>query len=439
MKRLITITTICIMALIPVTIQAQGTGTTALDFLNIGVSAKSSAMGGAFSAIADGPVSSYYNPAGLSAIENYQIAGMHTEWYQDLRYEYLGWGMPVGRNGGLGFSFSYLSYGTIQGYSETGASLGKLEAYDMAFDLSYGHRIYRNLSMGLGIKGVTEKLADISAKGIAGDFGLQLRDDRYLAGISIMNFGPSLKYENSSSPLPTAVNAGVMYKPFGSSVSLMTGASIPFKGEFSFKAGLEYSYNDIFMVRSGYDTHQNYDGKGGISFGAGVNISNHNLDYAYNINDIMGGTHQISFIFKFGKTRDVSQPLQPVQKAEVYKIEPQPPTVYTVPYVESPDGEKLADTDNEKPVEESYTRTREKEKGKNKTVFQVCAARYHDKQSAEKHVETLKKFGINSALFYDEVDKEYRVVVDQTNKKSKALKIKADFDQKGVFCFIEEL
>ena len=114
---------------------AQGSGTSAADFLNIGVSAKSSATGGAFSAIADGPMSSFYNPAGLSSIGNYQIAGMHTEWFQDLRYEYLGCGLPLSTWGGLGLSFSYLSYGTISGYSETGTSTGSIAAHDMALKI----------------------------------------------------------------------------------------------------------------------------------------------------------------------------------------------------------------------------------------------------------------------------------------------------------------
>jgi hypothetical protein len=433
MKNTVTIFGICALLVIPVEIQAQGSGTTVMDFLNIGVSAKSSATGGALSAICDGPVSSYYNPAGLSVIDNYQVAGMHTEWYQDLRYEYLGWGMPVGGSGGFGLSFSYLTYGSIEAYSETGVSLGKVNAYDMALNLSYGHRIYKNLSLGLGIKGVTEKLDDVSAKGIAGDFGLQYRQYRFAAGLSVMNFGPHLKYGDISYPLPTTINAGVSYKPFGPSLSVILGGRLPTRGDFSFRTGLEYSYDNVFMLRGGYDTEQNFDGKGGLSFGAGINVYNHNLDYAYNMNDIMGGTHQISFVFKFGKTRSGNKTSEPAYSRidnntvqETYTEE----NDITTPVKEE-----------DVSVQESYTEP-VSELSDNSEVttktYQVCAARYHNKESAQKHVETLKKFGVDSHLYYDGA-KEYRVVLKETDKISKAENIKQDFEKKGVFCFIHEL
>jgi hypothetical protein len=401
---------------------AQGTGSAAMDFLNIGVSAKSSATGGAFSAIADGPVSSFYNPAGLASLENYQVAGMHTEWYQDLRYEYLGCGIPAGNFGGFGLSFSYLTYGSIQSYSETGTPLGNIEAYDMALNLSYGHRVTNKLLMGLGIKGVSEKLDDISVKGFAGDFGLQYRTYRYTAGLSVMNFGPDLKYETASSPLPTTFNAGVSYKPFGTEFSLMMGTSLPLHGEFSFKAGLEYSYNNVFMLRGGYDTGRNYDSKSGISFGAGINVSNHNLDYAYNINDIMGGTHQISFVFKFGKTRS--------------KVANENSTF--IPSKEILETEIDTEPEEEISVEESYTVSEDRESNDQEKRYQICAARYQNKQSAQKHITTLKKFGVESTLYYDG-RKEYRVVLKETDESSKAEKIKANFEKDGIFCFIQEM
>jgi len=401
---------------------AQETGTAAMDFLNIGVSAKSSATGGAFSAIADGPVSSFYNPAGLASLEGYQVAGMHTEWYQDLRYEYLGCGIPAGNFGGFGLSFSYLSYGSIKSYSETGTPLGNIEAYDMALNLSYGHKVTNKLLVGLGIKGVSEKLDDVTVKGFAGDFGLQYRTYRYTAGLSVMNFGPDLNYETASSPLPTTFNAGVSYKPFGTEFSLMMGTSLPLHGEFSFKAGLEYSYNDVFMLRGGYDTRRNYDSKSGFSFGAGINVSNHNLDYAYNINDVMGGTHQISFVFKFGKSRSANDKKSVMLNhiKEISEVE-----TYTEP-------------EEEISTDEIYTVSEENNTDDHEKRYQVCAARYHNRESARKHIETLKKFGVKSTLYYDGHE-EYRVVLKETDKYSKADKIRADFEKDGVFCFIQEM
>jgi hypothetical protein len=65
-------------------------------------------------------------------------------------------------------------------------------------------------------------------------------------------------------------------------------------------------------------------------------------------------------------------------------------------------------------------------------------ARYQNEPSAQKHIVTLKKFGIKAWLYYDGT-KEYRVVVGETEKLSKAERIKSKFDKDGVFCFIQEL
>jgi len=435
MKVLRAISVFIIILIIPVYTLAQGTGSAAVDFLNIGVSAKSSATGGAFSAIADGPVSSFYNPAGLASIENYQIAGMHTEWFQDLRYEYLGCGLPLSDWGGLGLSFSYLSYGTISGYSETGTSTGSIDAHDMALNLSYGHRVTERFYMGLGVKGISEKLDNISASGIAGDFGMQYRNYKYLIGLSVMNFGPKLKYDASSAALPTTVNAGVSYLPFGSDLSIMVGGSLPVYGEFSLKTGLEYSYENMIMLRTGYDTGHNIDGSSGISFGGGINVSNHNLDYAYNINDLMGGTHQISFVFKFGNPRkpgndESPTPLRlneaPVQDSYTpLENNISAEEIYTVPI-------------GQIEVQENYTEPQKEKPEPIAKRYQVCAARYQNESSAQKHIVTLQKFGVKAWLYYDGT-KEYRVVVGEADRLSKAEKMKSGFDKEGIFCFISEI
>lgn len=384
----------------------DGAGSSAMEFLNIGVSARSAATGGAFSAISDGPSSVYYNPAGLSRADNFQIAGMHAEWFQDLRYEYIGLALPVGRAGGLGFSFSYLSFGDIEGYSETNASIGNISAYDMAATLSYGHRITPDLSIGLGMKAIGEKLDNVNAFGFAGDFGLQYRFGNYLGGISVMNVGPKIKYESSSSPLPSTVNTGISYFPLGGNLALMTGLAAPFSGDVSFQAGLEYTHQNLMILRSGYDSQNSFDNKSGLSFGGGLNLSMHSLDYAYNVNSLMGGTHQISFIFRFG------QPREPLTSISYQNI------------AYGHKGDFIGPV--EMPVDESKQR------------YQVCAGRYNNEASALKHMDTLRKFGFSPRLNQDG-DDEYRVVLKEVKGQKKAERTKSKFEGKGISCFIQAL
>ena len=93
-------------------------------------------------------------------------------------------------------------------------------------------------------------------------------------------------------------------------------------------------------------------------------------------------------------------------------------------------------------VQDSYTNNKSEEKidkkEKHKIIYQICAAKYQNREGAEKHIATLKKMDVESHLYYDGY-KEYRVVLEEVNKKSKAEKIKADYDRQGVFCYIQEL
>jgi cell division protein FtsN len=298
---------------------ASGNGAASMDFLNIGVSARIAATGEAFAALSDGAIAAYYNPAGLTAADNYQIAAMHSEWYQDLRYEYLGLAIPTSLNGNLGASFSYLSLGKIAGYSSSNLATGDIAAFDWSLGVAYGHRVWRSLSLGVGAKVVNEKLDDLSAFGYAADLGAQYRARKIGIGVALVNLGPKVKYETASASLPTKIESGIAYYPFGNELAIMTGAGIPFHGEPSLKAGLEYAYSGLLFVRGGFDSAKRDDKRGGISVGAGFMISRHSLDYAYNVNDALGGTHQFSFVVRFGGIRsfDLSDGREPEYYADL--------------------------------------------------------------------------------------------------------------------------
>jgi hypothetical protein len=380
-------------------------GSTAADFLNIGVSARGGATGGALSALSDGAIAPYYNPAGLSGIGGIQIAGMHTEWLQDLRYEYLGMAFPAGSVGSFGVIMSYLGIGDMQGYSSSNIPLGKFSAYDYMFGLSYGRQISSAFSLGAGIKGIGEKLDNVSASGFAGDFGAQYRTGNIGAGLSVMNIGPKMKYATASSSLPTRADAAISYAPWGSNLNLLVGLTIPFQGNAGFKTGLEYTYADLLTLRTGYNTENRGNSESGMSFGAGFNIFNNSLDYAYNVNSLLGGTHQISFVLRFGQSG-------------------------------GPDG--YSDFKDSKSSQEGGAkRSEDVNKRSDKVTYLVCAGKYSDRTSAEKHIDALGKFGCSSKLNICGQN-EFRVVLGKAGGQSRAEKMLKNFEKKGLSCFIEE-
>lgn len=394
-----------LFAVISSPLLAAADGGSAADFLNIDVSAREGATGSALSALADGPTASYYNPAGLTGIGSLQISGMHSEWLQDLRYEYLGAAFPAGSRGALGLSMSYLGYGDIQGYSASNVPIGNISAYDWALGLSYGRAFSQSFSLGAGIKTIGEKLDNISATGFAGDIGAQYRRGNIGAGLSIMNLGPKMKYSRASSPLPTRADAALSYSPWGSGLSLIGGMSLPFEGSAAIRTGIEYTYSGILTLRTGYDSADRIDGGGGMSFGAGFNLLGQSIDYAYNSKSLLGNTHQISFVLRFGQTRT------PDSFSKIK--EPQTPK----------ENEKVGQV-------RSIT-------GPGKANYLVCAGKYNTRANAETHIDALTKFGYSPKLDIAGLD-EYRVVLSRVSNKSKAEKMKNDFEKKGLSCFIEE-
>ena len=66
-------------------------GTTAGQFLKIGVGARANAMGGAYVAVDYGLESSYWNPASIARIPGQgEAAFNHSTWLVDTQYDYAG-------------------------------------------------------------------------------------------------------------------------------------------------------------------------------------------------------------------------------------------------------------------------------------------------------------------------------------------------------------
>jgi len=77
----------------------------AAPYLRMGVGARALAMGGAFTAIADDATAAYWNPAGLTKIENIEATFMYSaNMSVDRQFNYFGYAHWLGV-GGLGVSW----------------------------------------------------------------------------------------------------------------------------------------------------------------------------------------------------------------------------------------------------------------------------------------------------------------------------------------------
>ena len=281
----------------------DGPGSTAGDFLNIGIGAKAGGMGGAFVGLADDPSAIYWNPAGLTQLGCPQIMFVHNQWAQDIRYEYLGYALPIDPKNTVAAAVMFLHMGEILGYDENDKPTSFFSAYDAAMLLGYSRKISSHLSLGWTAKGILEKLEDQKAQALAFDLGLFY--DSYILsfGLSLRNLGTKLKFIEKEHSLPTDLRVGIAFKALNNHLLLSTDIDFLNDTPPGIQQGIEYNFQNVLFIRSGieYKT-QNQSGGGSTkpAIGGGIRISKFQFDYTYSSVKSLGNLHNFSLIYMFG-------------------------------------------------------------------------------------------------------------------------------------------
>lgn len=285
--------------------QSQNSGTSAANFLKIGVGAKAAGLGEAFVAIADDATGAYWNSAGLANLNQSQVTFMHNEWLSDIRYEYLSYAAPYKDKGTFGVSLSYLSLGKFEGYDLTGNPTADFSAYDWSALLAYGHKVTPQFSVGTGVKYLQQTLDDEKAGAFAVDLGAMYNIKYVNFGLSVRNLGSKMKFIKEEYSLPLTIDFGASYRGFA---NLLLAADVEVSRDNSvrLKQGIEYSYHESVFLRMGYGyktSGQDFQGASGLALGAGFLLRNYRFDYTYSPNADLGDAHRLSFTLNFGPTR----------------------------------------------------------------------------------------------------------------------------------------
>jgi hypothetical protein len=290
------------------TAQAQDkVGTTGAQFLEIGISPRADALGGAYTSIADDVSALYYNPAGLIQLDSRQVMVSLIDYPADISYSFVGLAFPA-IGGMIGFSYYGLDAGemnvTTHSY-QFGVAGWTFGARDYALAMTYARSLTDRFSVGGTIKVIDELYEDERATGWAADLGTQYNTGFRNFKISMMmsNFGPDMKFLEDEFPLPISFKFGgaidVADGPRHHAVLAIEG-SHPADNREKYNMGMEYTYQRFASFRIGQRWEHDI---GGLSYGGGLafKVGGRALrvDYGYQDFEFLTEIHRFSFALDF--------------------------------------------------------------------------------------------------------------------------------------------
>jgi hypothetical protein len=286
--------------LVPYLMTAQGSSP-ALSQLKIPLNARASAL--CDGTVADaGQFSSWLlNPANLYAQNARSLTMTHVQWIQDIRSEFIGARFPLGK-GSAALAISTNSVPEIEVREKPGPPIGTFTARFVAFEAGYAMRLVENISAGVTIKYLYQKLYVDDAAGLGADIGFHYQTP--ISGLevaaAVTNAGSLEQFRGERSDLPSFARIGATYQIGADDLRFRISASSASSlqgSENHMGASIEGSYDGFLMVRIGYQS--GYDSRG-FAAGAGVVYEFLALDYGYiPFSYGFGGAHVLSLGFQF--------------------------------------------------------------------------------------------------------------------------------------------
>lgn len=281
-------------------------------FLKLGAGARAHGLGSAYTAAADDVSALYWNPAGLARLEKREAAAMHAELYQDTRYDFIGYAQPAA-GGAFGAAAYYLSQGSLEGRAADRSRAGDFSSSDFAVALSGSRRIASGVTLGASAKLVRSQIAAQSANGFAVDLGAQWKSEQGAAlGASVLNLGPSLKFDRESFRLPLSLAAGAGVPVLKYFLVTADVRHYPHDRRTVAGAGAEVSVGSLAALRMGYTSNLPKLAGGsqpaaasrladfsGFGMGIGFGIRRVRFDYAFTPMGELGNSQRFSVAVRF--------------------------------------------------------------------------------------------------------------------------------------------
>jgi len=305
--------------------------------------ARSSGLMGLNQASTRGIEAMRLNVGGLAFTQNTEIVLSGTQWLRgsDVNLAAAGVSIGLGDAGVMGISFSSVSFGDINRTTVNSPDFGTGGTYRPAYThigLAFARSFSESIHGGLVVRIINESISDVSASGVAFDAGIQYvtgENDQVKFGISIRNVGTPMRFsgdgldyvtinpDNESSltashraekfELPSLLHIGGAYDLYFGEPHRLTLAGNFTSNSFSsdqIGGGVEYSFNEMFMLRAGYRYEMNRDADDlvgssaltGLGAGATLEVpinkkgggeTTFGVDYSFRATDIFDNSHSL--------------------------------------------------------------------------------------------------------------------------------------------------
>lgn len=294
-------------------------GTTAAQFLKLGVGARPIALGGAFVAEASSLSAAYWNPAGLAGLRGNALQLSKTEYLADVDFNMAVFATHLNSIGTVAFTLILLDSGNMHVRTEqdpegTGE---RFNVQNFAIQASFARSLTDRFSIGGSVKYIQERIWHSKASAIAFDIGTLFTTpySRLRLGASMSNLGPKMRmdgrdilfsedpnpntngtveivnsqYRMDAHALPLLFRVGLAWDAVHTGthrVVVSTDATHPNDNSEYINAGMEYSFRDLLSLRAGFRNLFEPDSEQGLTLGAGLNLRVNrslrtSLDYAY--------------------------------------------------------------------------------------------------------------------------------------------------------------
>jgi len=230
-------------------------------FLRRGLDGRALAIGGAFTSVTDGASSVYWNPAGLTGVDNYEFTSMFSTLSLDRSEIFAAFAHTFSQYLSVGAGWYKFGVSNIDGRDINGMRTQLFDDNENCFMFScaseYNIENIGRISAGITGKYIHQSLLDNKGTGFGFDFGLQATAMEFIRiGLVLQDIGTGISWNTNNNtkdnaPITMRVGASV-YPGFFPMFFSIEGVRV-FDNFTKFKTGIGAKLIENFGLKVGYN------------------------------------------------------------------------------------------------------------------------------------------------------------------------------------------